>query len=232
MRREKLDLLKNLERGGTLVVNGEDPYLNETTGGDHRVVRAGLSGTVFETPLAGRHNLVNAQIAAAVARALGLDAALIQRGLLSFKPVPGRLFEREIAGIAFMDDTYNSNPVSFEAAIETLGSFRARGKKGVVCGDMLELGAAAEPLHRRMGARLAELSFDFVIAAGPLSAALVDEAVKKGFDPARIRHVTNAEEAGRLCREWASPGDRILVKGSRGMQMEKVFECFITSSIR
>ena len=97
---------------------------------------------------------------------------------------------------------------------------------------MRELGAQAEGLHREIGAWMAELLFDFVIATGPFSKYLVEGALKQGFDPKRITHVKDSVEAGKVCREIALPGDRILVKGSRGMQMEKAFECFITSSIR
>ena len=61
---------------------------------------------------------------------------------------------------------------------------------------------------------------------------MADEAIKKGYDASRIHCVKDAAEAGKLCRELASPGDFILVKGSRGTKMETVFECFITSSTR
>ena len=133
-------------------------------------------------------------------------------------------------GILFLDDSYNSNPGSFRAALETLKSFMTRGKKGVVCGDMLELGADSEVHHREMGVFTADFLFDFVIACGVQSKFLVEEAVKAGYDQSKIYHVKDSAEAAQCCRKLASPGDLILVKGSRGMQMEKVFECFISCS--
>ena len=133
----------------------------------------------------------------------------------------GREIMRLIAGIIFLDDSYNYNPDSFRASLDTLKDLKIRERRGVVCGDMLELGESGQRLHREMGAYLAKLLFDFVIAAGPLSKYLVDEAVKNGFDPKRIYHAKDSAEAGRICREMAVPGDRVLVKGSRGMQMEK-----------
>ncbi|HXV19179.1 MAG TPA: cyanophycin synthetase, partial [Candidatus Omnitrophota bacterium] len=151
---------------------------------------------------------------------------------ISFKPVAGRLSAREIEGIVFIDDTYNANPDSYKAAFETLKEFKLRERKGVVCGDMFELGADSEKLHRELGALAAEMLFDFVIAAGPQMKFFVDEAVKRGLDPKRIHHAKDASGAGKLCREIAATGDRVLVKGSRGMQMERVFDCFITSFTR
>ncbi len=256
VKEQKLKLLNHLERGGVLVLNGQDSYLAGVQSGTHKILRVGFAkegcelsadqvgcleqgssfhlggGDIFETPLIGRHNVLNGLFAIAAARALGLETPEIQKGLGSFKPVPGRLNFREMAGIIFLDDSYNSNPTSFRAALETLKEFKIRERKAVVCGDMLELGEKSEMLHREMGALIAGLLFDYVIAAGPESKYLVDEAVKKGFDPSRIHHTQNAEEAGKLCQQIAVPGDRVLVKGSRGTQMEKVFECFIISSIR
>ncbi len=256
IKEEKLKVLNHLERGGTLVLNGQDPLLKDVKSGVHKVVRVALEKNgndfwaeqiwchetgssfylngkdLFETQLIGRHNVLNCLFAIAVAIALGVELSLIQKALTSFKPVNGRMFPKSFDGIQFLDDTYNSNPNSFKASLETLKEFKMRGRKGVVCGDMLELGGQSETLHRQIGALIADWLFDYVIAVGPMSKFLVDEAIQKGFDPKRVHHVADSVEAGRLCREIAQTGDMILVKGSRGMKMEKVFECFITSSIR
>ncbi len=255
IKEEKLALLNHMERGSILILNGQDPMLQDVTSGVHRIRRVGFSkegsdrtadqvwcheegcsfyveGELFETPLIGRHNVLNCLYAIEAATALGIPLDLIKKPIQSFKAVAGRMSVKNIDGICFLDDSYNSNPSSFRAALETLKDFKMRGRKGIVCGDMLELGADAENLHREMGALITELLFDFVIAAGPLSKRLVDEALKRGFDPKRIHHVKDSVGAGKICREIAVAGDRILIKGSRRMQMEKVFECFITSSIR
>ncbi|HTL70732.1 MAG TPA: UDP-N-acetylmuramoyl-tripeptide--D-alanyl-D-alanine ligase, partial [Candidatus Eisenbacteria bacterium] len=263
VRTEKLSLLKTVERGGLIGLNGQDPLLADVKSGVHKIVRAGFSEsdelsakqiwchekglsfhldrfldqtrgetTLFETQLIGRHNVLACLYAVMVGSALGVDFPLIQKGVASFRPVPGRLVLKTIEGVHFIDDTYNSNPTSFRAALDTLKEFKIRERKGVVCGDMLELGDRAEELHRQMGASIAALLFDYVIATGPLSRFLVDEALKNGFDPTRIRHAKDAAEAGRFLRETATPGDMVLVKGSRGTKMETVFECFTTSSTR
>ncbi len=255
VREEKLSLLKHLEHGGTLFMNGEDPWLRDIHSGVHRIVRVGFSketadffadqvwshengssfkveGKLFQTQLMGRHNILNCLLALAVARAMGVEFSALQKDLESFAPVAGRLCKRTIEGIHFLDDSYNSNPGSFKASLEVLKHLNIREGRGVVCGEMLELGEHSEARHREIGAWIARESFDFVIAAGIASQFLVEEAMKNGFDAKRINHVKDSAAAGRLCREWAKPGDWVLVKGSRGTHMEKVFECFITSSIR
>ena len=256
VKEEKLKVLNRLERGGALILNGQDPMLKDVESGMHKIMRVGFTkegselwaeqiwchetGSSFylngkdlcETPLIGRHNVLNCLYAVLVAYSLGVELPLIQKALSSFKPVAGRLCVKSIHEIQFLDDSYNSNPNSFKASLETLKEFKMRGKKIVICGDMLELGLEAEALHRQMGSFIAERLFDVVIAAGPLSKSLVDEALKMGFDSKRIYHVNDSLEAGKLCSRIAEAGDLVLVKGSRGMKMEKVFECFITSSIR
>jgi len=266
VREEKLTLLKNLERGGMLIVNGEDPQLAGLQSGVHRLVRVGFSaiggpasggrparvdvsagniwsheqGTTFtlngtdkiQTLLLGRHNVLNCLLAIQAALALGVELGAIQKSLPGFKPMPGRLSLKTVDDIQFLDDSYNSNPTSLRAALETLKSLKTRGKKGVVFGDMLELGKDAEALHRQAGRSLAEHLFDFVVATGPLSEHLAEEAVKAGYPAGKIFHAKDSADAGKICQKLASGGDLVLVKGSRGMQMEKIFECFMSCSTR
>ena len=256
VREEKLSLRAHLSRGGTLILNGDDPMLADAASGVHKVLYAAIEktdadlraceiwghdkgasfsvtgGGRFDTQLIGRHNILNILLAFLAAKELGINYSLFEKYLPSFKPVPGRLCMKEIDGINFIDDSYNANPQSFRAALEILKEFKIRDKKGVVCGDMLELGPYAEKYHRELGASLAEMLFDFVIAAGPLSKFVVEEALKNGFPQKKITSVKDSEEAGRLCRQIASAGDIVLVKGSRALRMEKVFECFTTSFTR
>ncbi len=251
--KEKLELVANMRRGGIVILNGEDPWLKDVTCGVQRRIRVGLSkgsgelvadriwchetgnsfyvnGRVYETQLLGRHNILNCLFAIAAAETLGVEGSAIQKTVADFKPVAGRMTLKLIDGIHFLDDSYNSNPSSFKAALETLKEFKTRERRGVVCGDMLELGDRSEMFHREMGALVAEMLFDFLIAAGPMSKSLAQEARHRGLDAKKVHWVKDSREAGRCCREIALAGDKILVKGSRGMQMEKVFECFTTSS--
>ena len=256
IREEKTSLIPFVQRGGVIILNGEDPMLAAVTSGVHRVVRVGTSksnadriidnpwshekgnsfsmdGVLYETSLLGRHNLINAALAVTAAAQLAVDPESCRKALAAFRGAPGRLEPKTIEGIHFLDDTYNANPTSFAAALDALRDLKTHERgKGVVCGDMLELGPRAEEWHRQIGEKLAGLQLDFVVAAGEHCRALVDEAVQKGFNPKKIFAVKDSAAAGKLCRELAKPGDLVLVKGSRGMKMEKVFECFITSSIR
>lgn len=234
---EKLSITNSLERGGLLVLNAEDPALRCVSSGVHRVVGVSLSSAskdknIFETRLLGRHNILNAHLAAAVAMALGMDDAAIRKALADFRPPAGRLSLRRIREMDFIDDSYNANPTSFAAALEALEAFKTRGRKAVACGDMLELGAQAESCHREIGQAIARLAPDFVVAVGDLSRALADEAIQKGFPQSRLRTAADSIEAGNILRAWARPGDCVLVKGSRGVKMEKIFECFTTSFTR
>lgn len=234
---EKLSIANSLERGGLLVLNGEDPELMGVTSSAHRALPVSLSSAsadknLFEAPLLGRHNIVNVHLAVAVARELGMDDATIRKALADFRPPAGRLSLRRIEGIDFIDDSYNANPTSFGAALEVLGTFKTRGRKAIVCGDMLELGSESESCHRELGRAIAALAPDFAVAVGGWSRAVADEALQRGYRPERLRAVQDSEEAGSVLRSWVRAGDCVLVKGSRGMKMEKIFECFTTSSIR
>ncbi len=263
VRKEKLMVLKNLERGGILFVNGEDPQLANVRSGVHRVVRVGfppkanpplavdlpradviaervegseegtqfyVDGVKMTTPLVGRHNVLNCLLAIECAKSLGMEAHEIQAALATFKCVPGRLTIKTLSNITFLDDSYNSNPTSFRAALETLKGLETQGKKGVVSGDMLELGPQSEAFHREIGREIASAQLDFAVAAGPLSVSLAEEAVKWGFPAEKMFHVKDSAEAGKVCQKLASAGDLVLIKGSRGMQMEKILECFTSFS--
>ncbi len=252
---EKLRLMHHLERGGILILNGSSPELKAVSSGVHRVLRVGIAADgndftancirwnenggsfylndkeFFETRLIGAHNILNCLLVIAACVSLGMELSEIKNGIASFKPVPGRMNLKTVDGIHFIDDTYNANPLSFRAALEALKDLPVKGKKGVVCGDMLELGKESERLHREIGLLFAGLSFDFLIATGRFSRWLADESTRRGFDAQKIFLAKDSSDAGALCHRVASAGDWVLVKGSRGNQMEKVFECFTTSSI-
>ncbi len=250
VKKEKTSLIQHIERGGLLLLNGEDPEQADIQSGVHKIIRVGFSkpqadviadqiwchenGTtfrlngqeLFETQLIGRHNLIHILFAIEVSKRLGIDLALMQKCLPGFKPVPGRLQIKKVDEMIFIDDSYNSNPTSFEAALETLKNMKVRGRKAVVCGDMLELGERSVELHQKMGKILAQMKLAYIVAAGDLCQVLVDEAIKDGYDAQRIFHVPNSLEAGQIVMKQAMPGDVILIKGSRRMAMEKILTCF------
>ncbi|MBM3249260.1 MAG: UDP-N-acetylmuramoyl-tripeptide--D-alanyl-D-alanine ligase [Candidatus Omnitrophica bacterium] len=171
----------------------------------------------------GRHNVYNALIAVAAARLLGLDYGTIARRLATFKFPRSRLNLIELNRVKFINDTYNSNPVSFAMALEALRNFDSKGRKVLVMGDMLELGGRSEDFHRQAG-RLAASSCDVFVAVGKLSHFAAEEAKALGFDSGRIYFCSSNLEARKALFEKIAPSadDVVLVKGSRSMKLEEI----------
>ena len=172
--------------------------------------------------LAGRHNVHNALAAAAAASALGVPGATIAQGLQAFRTIAGRMEAVQLAGgITLLADTYNANPLSVKAALLALDEMGGTGARIAVLGDMLELGAQAATLHREVGAVAARRA-DLLIALGSLAGAMAEGARQAGLPESQIRIVPSHEEAVVVLQQLLRPGDRVLVKGSRGMRMERI----------
>ncbi|MBW2572366.1 MAG: UDP-N-acetylmuramoyl-tripeptide--D-alanyl-D-alanine ligase, partial [Deltaproteobacteria bacterium] len=166
----------------------------------------------------------NALAAAAVGHLLGLTAGEIKEGLEVFKPVPGRMnILKTDKGVHIIDDTYNANPGSMEVAIKTLKSLKGQGRGILILGDMLELGEHAESLHREMGFKAAGSGIERIYVTGDYAENVVAGALEEHMESSDIFKGTREEILediiGRL-----DAGDWVLVKGSRGMAMEKVVE--------
>ena len=173
----------------------------------------------------GRYNIYNALAAIAVARLFAIGYADIAKSLADFDFPKGRLKLLEINKIRFIDDTYNSNPLSLKRALEVLGSFSTQGRKIFVMGDMLELGDEEHSFHREAAKRAAGVC-DTLITVGKLS-CLAAEAMKGfGFDIKKIFACQSSQEAREVLLSKISPKEKdiILVKGSRAMRMEEVFK--------
>jgi UDP-N-acetylmuramoyl-tripeptide--D-alanyl-D-alanine ligase len=174
---------------------------------------------------AGAHNVSNALAAAAVGHALGLALPDIARGLAEARPVKGRGIWREAGGVRILDDTYNANPVSVRAALDTLRA-ASRGRRALVAfGDMLELGETAVEAHREIGRAIAAAGVGELIGVGRLAAEAVDAAREAGL--AAALHTTTFEDTVAHLVKRVAPGDVLLVKGSRGMRMERVVDALI-----
>src|SRR5262245_21990497 len=185
-------------------------------GGDRAEVRL---------PLAGRHNVTNALAAAATGVALGLSLVEIARGLGAAEAVRGRCVWREAGGVRILDDTYNANPISLQAALETVAARPRRGRLVVVLGDMLELGDIADEAHREAGRRVAAIGVDELLGVGPRASLAVQEAQARGVSEARAM-ATFEDTVAHLLKRLVS-GDVVLVKGSRGMRLERVVDALM-----
>jgi len=181
----------------------------------------GVSSAPVSLPLAGRHNVSNALAAAAVGSLFGLAPREIAEGLGRARPAAHRLTWIDAGGTLILDDCYNANPSSVAAALETL--VEEPGVRTIaVLGDMLELGAAAEAAHLEVGRLAARLGVERLYGFGPLSRSTVSGARAAGLLTAHA--VSDLETLIEEIRREVQPGDRILIKGSRGMKMERILE--------
>jgi UDP-N-acetylmuramoyl-tripeptide--D-alanyl-D-alanine ligase len=238
--RAKGEVYAGLREGGIALINADDAFAGYWTGLNpgRRIVTFGMRegadvrGQVqggqlrLVTPVdafavtlqvAGEHNARNAIAACAAAFALEVPPHAIQDGLAAFAGVPGRQQKRRAPGGAtVIDDTYNANPDSMQAAANVLAL--SGGRRVFVIGDMAELGEDAARMHAEVGAFAKALGIDRLLALGEASR----EAVR-AFG-AGAEHFPDLEALVAAARKLDAPGTTILVKGSRFMQMERVAE--------
>lgn len=247
--RAKGELFISLPADGVALINADDPEIMAlpVANGVRRIffgtgqeadIRADrvavLNGTVrFDLviagiarpvvlPLPGRHNVANALAAAAAASVLGVGLNEIVTGLEAFQPCPGRMELLELPGhIVVLEDSYNANPLSVRAALDALHDLSSQGRRIAVLSDMLELGPSAPELHHQIGEIASECS-DWLFTYGALAEQIAQGARDAGMAPDRIFHAATHDELVARLLVLLKAGDRVLVKGSRGMRMEKV----------
>lgn len=168
-------------------------------------------------PLPGRHNLANALAAAAGALALGCATADIIQGLESYAGLAMRGQVVALPGGAtLINDAYNANPSSVAAALQVLRA--ATGRKLFVFGTMLELGECGPEAHRRVGEQAAAAGVSILVTVGDLGALAAETAQAAGVETLTAE---TPEEAADLLRPLLRPADTVLVKASRGLQLER-----------
>ena len=247
----KGELLDHLRSDGTAVLNADDHYFamlkkkfngcvlsfgidarsdvrasGIQPGPDHTDFTIESNGSTANVRVraVGRHNVYNALAAAAAAFAVGMSIDTVKAGLEDFLPVAMRSELKQVQGRTIFADCYNANPASMEAALATLISLRSGSRAIAVVGDMLELGTAAVDAHRAIGATAARLGVDVLITLGPLAKHAADGAIDAGMPKDRVQGVGSWAEAAELLKKLSRPGDVVLIKGSRGMKMEKILE--------
>jgi UDP-N-acetylmuramoyl-tripeptide--D-alanyl-D-alanine ligase len=244
----KAEILEGLRPGGVAVLNRDDPRLRLVGerfpgevlwfGGDRRcdVCAEGWRGTLHgmrfdlrfagrklevTLPLPGRHFVTSFLAAAAAALRLGVDGETIVTAAATFEAAAGRgQVLRLNRDVTLLDDSYNANPVAVEAAVTAL-ALDPRGRRVAFLGDMLELGSTAPELHRRVGAAVAA-QLDELVAVGPLSRHLVEGARQGGMPLSSVIAFDTSAQAAAAAASIVRPGDTVLVKGSRGIAMERV----------
>ncbi|MEZ6057393.1 MAG: UDP-N-acetylmuramoyl-tripeptide--D-alanyl-D-alanine ligase [Planctomycetaceae bacterium] len=247
--RAKGELFEALPPNGLAIVNGDDPLaralikrancrsitvgehlLNEVRATNVRCKNGSMEFEVdrshFDLPVTGRSLLTSGLIALAMARELGLSDAEINEGFRQFQPLAGRSCPIALGKWTVIDDTYNASPASMQAACATLSNWQpvGHGKRILIVGDMLSLGPKTDHYHQELGATIANSGIDRLLAIGSQAATVARTAKESGMDAGCLGACRDMETLEALLDCWLEPGDVILVKGSRAMQMEQVVE--------
>lgn len=251
--REKMSVLEGLRPDGWFALNADDPlqvpYEEKapcpviTYGLGHGAVSAGeisregpTTSFVLRTPrgsgsirlrASGSHFVENALAAVAACEPIEIPLELVIGGLGDWTPPVqrGGVFS-PFAGVHFIDDTYNANPLSVRTALAALAQLSHQGVTVAVLGEMMELGEFSREGHLGIGRAAAELGIDFLLAVGPRADLIAQGAVEKGMHPSRVRECPSEKEAVPALGELLNPGVWVLFKGSRAARMERIMEAF------
>ena len=246
---EKYDLVKNLKHPFIAILNGDDMRLRKKakTSKDLNLFTFGLKKTCdftatniecargvlefslnkkhrFKINVLGRQNAYNVLAAISCGVIFGLNYKDIKNKLSAFIMPSTRISLKKIRGYHVIDDTYNSNPLSLEYAIQTLSEFDTKGKKVFVMGDMLELGKRSVMLHREIAKKIIKSGIDTLITVGPLSHHAADAIKTKKRSNLKVYSCGCTLEARGILLNLLRDDDLVLVKGSRGMRMEEIIE--------
>jgi UDP-N-acetylmuramoyl-tripeptide--D-alanyl-D-alanine ligase len=256
--RAKAELVESLGPDGVAVLNADDPRVAAMADRAPSVLRYGIDAPDADVraedlrldagarasftavtpwgraevtmPVAGRHHVGNALAALAVAGHLGvdLDAAAAALATATLSPWRGEVVEA--GGVRVVNDAYNANPTSMTAALETLLAMERDGRSWAVLGVMAEIGDTAVDEHHRLGARVAELGVDRLIAVGEHADHVVAGARSAGMAQEAVAEVADADAATAVLRDGLAPGDVVLVKASRVAGLEAVAESLASDS--
>jgi len=242
---EKTDITAGLKKGGTLIVNADDPFLSRLRSTTrYKLVTFGIrrgqikptdlewdengcakfriGRTRFALKVPGVHSLYNALAAFAVGVHHKIPKNEISRGLSQYRGSSMRMEIREVAGVNMIVDCYNANPGSVRAGLHTIGNMQAAGKKVAVLGDMLELGEHSKELHHEVGTSFQHLDVDLLLTIGDEGEHIGRGAISAGMSEDKWMHFKSSEELAMCMHENLMPGDLCLVKASRGMKLEEV----------
>jgi UDP-N-acetylmuramoyl-tripeptide--D-alanyl-D-alanine ligase len=248
----KAELVQGLKPGGVAVLNADDPLVAAMRGlhqgrtltfgieNPSDVMASGIStaalGLVRFTlrtplgeakaslPMPGRHNLMNALAAGAVATCFGIEPEEIA---LALKDAHASEMRGEVldfaAGFTVVDDSYNSNPRALLNMVRTLvESSHTAKRRIVVAGEMLELGPESARLHRETGKAIAQAGVDLLWGVRDLAQEIVEGARRAGMSSEAVRFFDSSEDAARALMEELREGDLVLVKGSRGVKTDEI----------
>jgi len=246
--KEKGDLAAAVPRDGFLVLNADcrfHPELSSRTSAHvitfstsgspadleaHDIVFHGggttfrLNGAEVTSPLLGTHNVQNLLAGLAVCTGMGIALSDVLPAVSKLRGGDHRMERFELGGVELFDDCYNANPDSARAAVRFLAGVHGRARRVLVLGDMLELGGFAAEMHHSIGADAARAGIDRLVLVGELAKAAAAGALEAGMPAENVLHVATTADAVASVPDLIEPGDVVLVKGSRGMKLERVVD--------
>lgn len=246
--RAKFEILEGLKPDGVFIFNNDDDILREVikeftipqkvikigTREDSdviiRPIRSDEEGSSFSIgeyaysiPFIGKHQIYNVSVAIAIAGLMGMNYADIVRGLAKVKLTGMRMELMHLPSFDILNDCYKSNPQSLTSCIETVYSMRGYKNKILILSDMLELGENERKLHFAVGEKIDRNKIDYVICIGDLAKEIYNGA-NRNFNVNNIFHFDTNEEVVKKVKEILSQDTLIMVKGSRGMKLEKIID--------
>ena len=245
-RDEKIKLLKR--DSGKYYLNGDNPLLSKVE--KENIVYFGMNGQypyraeditmngetttftlvtqayrdIITMPCLGVHNVYNALAAIAVANDMGFHLEDIKRGLKNYVGVPMRQQIFRLGNITLIDDSYNASPDSVKSAINVLRSLKSDGRNILIFADILELGDKSSQIHFDLGKYIAFENINILLTMGEESKFLLNAVRQYSKQDVEVRHFDQIDEIYDFIKENIIEGDKILVKGSRGMQMDRICE--------
>lgn len=249
----KGELFENMTSNGTVVVNLEDPWVvklakkykgklitfgmqNSANVRFGRLESKGLESidmTIYveskeykiHLKVPGAHNVMNAMAAIAVSLSVGVSVDDAIKGVENFEPMSMRMERVQLAkGIQLINDCYNANPLSMREALRTVSGAKRAGRLVAIVGDMLELGKNTKRCHHEVGVIAAKYKVDKLFAFGDHAADIATGAAESGLNSGKVGTYRDMEELKKDVLGYVKTGDIILVKGSRGMKMERVVD--------
>jgi UDP-N-acetylmuramoyl-tripeptide--D-alanyl-D-alanine ligase len=251
IRDEKLDIRSGMKDGAVLILNGDDDLLSGVRDDRLRVMFYAINNldaairaehlrefsthTTFEIlydgnrfdasiPSLGRHNVMNALAAVAVATSLGVPPQDAIAALKNYRPAGMRQNIVKHGSYTVVEDCYNASPDSMKAALDTMRGMEWDGRRIAILSDMLELGGIEQSAHREIGSLAANSGLDYLLTVGSLARLYAVGAKETGFGSAL--HFESGDELFGWLKQHVKPGDLLWFKASRGMRLEDVITRF------
>jgi UDP-N-acetylmuramoyl-tripeptide--D-alanyl-D-alanine ligase len=247
----KLEVADGLRTGGFLLLNGDEPLLAGRKAHGRHTIYIGIDNpeadcraehirytedgrtlfdirygehvwTDIEVPALGKHMVMAAMYAAVTGKIFGLSEGSIRAGILAYKPMAMRQQIEQVSGVTLLCDCYNASPESVRAALHALSEMPVKGRRIAVLGDMLELGAQTEQLHYATGAHAAGV-LDILVTVGDLGAHVAKGAQENGCDVFAFTGTDAKQQAAEKICALLAEGDALLLKASRGVRLEEVY---------